>query len=90
MFKRIIDRIELQESRPMRTLLIFLALVIIFMVVKRLWLQPRTGADKRKRLSGQMVQCRHCGMYIPEQEAFSQQGQWYCSKKHMEADSQQD
>ena len=74
----------------MRTLLIFLVLVIIAMIVKRLWLQPRTGADKRKRLSGQMVQCSHCSMYIPEQEAVRHEGRWYCSQEHLEADRKQD
>ncbi len=74
----------------MRMLLIFIALAIIVAVVKRLWLQPRKDTQQRRRLSGQMVQCKQCGMYIPEQEALRREDQWYCSQQHLEADRQQD
>jgi hypothetical protein len=74
----------------MRMLLIFLALAVIVMIAKRLWLQPRGSADKRKRLSGQMVQCAQCSMYVPEQEALQHMGQWYCSQEHREADRHRD
>ena len=72
----------------MRMLLILIALAIIVMVVKRLWLKPRVGAPRRKQLSGQMVQCKHCGMYLPEPEAIRSQDHWYCSLKHRDADQQ--
>ena len=85
MNKRIID-IPDSGSHPMRMLLIFIALAIIVMVIKRLWLQPRTGTPKRRQLSGQMVQCKYCGMYIPETEAIRAQDQWYCSSEHRDAD----
>ena len=74
----------------MRMLLIFIALAIIVVIVKRLWLQPRKETRERKRLSGQMVQCRQCGMYIPEQEALRREDRWYCSQEHLDADSQRD
>lgn len=34
-----------------------------------------------------MVQCAHCGIYIPEPEAFHQGDHYYCSRAHLEADS---
>ncbi|MGB5260917.1 MAG: PP0621 family protein [Gammaproteobacteria bacterium] len=74
----------------MRMLLIFIALAIIVMVIKRLWLQPRPRAAKRTQLSGQMVQCKYCGMYIPEPEAIRGEDQWYCSKQHRDAVRQDD
>ena len=74
----------------MRMLLIFIALAIIAMVVKRLWLRSRTGTQQRRRLAGQMVQCKHCGMYIPEAEAVRDREQWYCSTAHRDADRQGD
>ena len=87
MFKRMID-IPDSGSHPMRMLLIFIALAIIVMIVKRLWLRPRVETPKRKRLSGDMVQCKHCGMYLPEPEAIRSQQQWYCSTEHRDADQQ--
>jgi uncharacterized protein len=74
----------------MRMLLIFIALAIIILVIKRLWLQPRVTPQTRRQLSGQMVQCKHCGMYIPDSEAVRNQNQWYCSKEHRDADHQGD
>ena len=32
------------------------------------------------------VQCKHCGMYIPEPEAIRSQERWYCSAEHRDAD----
>lgn len=69
----------------MRTLLIIIALVIIFMVVKRLWQKPRpTGASGKQ--SGKMVQCANCGIYIPEQEALTAGDRRYCSQAHLDED----
>lgn len=74
----------------MRMLLIFVALAIIAVIVKRLWLRPRTGTQKSRRLAGQMVQCKHCGIYIPEAEAVRSSEHWYCSTEHRDADRQGD
>jgi len=29
-----------------------------------------------------MVQCATCGLYLPEQEAISHHGKYYCSQPH--------
>ena len=71
----------------MRILLILIALAIIFMLVKRMWLPPRTGGQRNKRLPGEMVQCGHCGIYLPEPEAIRDGERFYCSKEHLDADS---
>ena len=66
----------------MRILLVFIALLVIVMVAKRLWLQSRSQAPRRRRLSGNMVQCAHCGMYVPE---FSSEANIHCvllSREH--------
>ena len=72
----------------MRVLLIFIALAVIAMVIRQLWLRPRAGKQQRRQLSGQMVQCKHCGMYLPENEAIRSREQWYCSREHRDADHQ--
>ena len=70
----------------MRTLLIFIALAIIVAVARQLWLQPRKKQQRRRQLTGKMVQCSHCGMYIPEQEALREGDRCYCSREHLDAE----
>ena len=70
----------------MRILLILIALAIIVMLVKRMWLTPRTGGPRNKHLPGEMVQCEHCGVYLPEPEAIRDGERCYCSKQHLDAD----
>jgi len=67
----------------MRTLLIFIALAVIVTVGKRLWQQRRP--PPRHTRNGRMVQCAHCAIYIPEQEAIRQDGRWFCSPQHRDA-----
>jgi uncharacterized protein len=71
----------------MRTLVILIALALIFMVGKRLWLSSRRPAEKAPGKPGQMVQCAHCGMHIPSQEALTRDGHQYCSAAHRDADA---
>lgn len=70
----------------MRILLILIALAVIIMLVKRMWLPPRSGGQRNKRLPGEMVQCKHCGVYLPEQEAIRDGERFYCSNEHLDAD----
>ena len=74
----------------MRLLLLFVALAVIVMVAKRLWLQPRRHDRQQGKLSGRMVQCKHCGVYLPEQEAHRSGDNWYCSTEHSREDRQRD
>ena len=68
----------------MRTLLILIALAVVVMIVKRLWLQPRQPPVSRE-LNGKMVQCENCGIFVPQQEALGQDGHYYCSREHRDA-----
>jgi uncharacterized protein len=70
----------------MRILLILIALAVIVLLVKRMWLTPGAGGQRNKRLPGEMVQCSHCGVYLPEQEAIRDGKQFYCSQQHLDAD----
>ena len=70
---------------PLRTLLILIALAVVFLAVKRLFPPART--PKKKQLKhGNMVQCAHCGIYLPEPEALTREGRTYCSQAHLEED----
>jgi uncharacterized protein len=70
---------------PVRILLILVAIAVIILGVKRLFApgKPVGGSGKN---TARMVQCAHCGMYVPEPEACERQGLYYCSPAHLEAD----
>lgn len=49
----------------------------------------RLGSGARRARAGQkppeaMVRCATCGLNVPQSEALSRDGQWYCGKDHME------
>lgn len=68
----------------MRTLLIFIALALVVMIGKQLLRKPRRSAGGRV-VTGNMVQCATCGIYVPQREAFEQDGHHYCSREHRDA-----
>lgn len=68
----------------MRTLLIFIALALIVMVGKQLLRKPR-APHRSRTVTGRMVQCAICGIYVPEHEALEQNGRHYCSREHRDA-----
>ena len=68
----------------MRVILIFIALAVIAMVLKRLW-QSSRPAENRQIESGKMVQCAHCGIYTPEADATKHNSKYYCSQAHLDA-----
>jgi uncharacterized protein len=69
----------------MRTILILIAIVIVILAARRLFTTPRRVNNPQIK-SGQMVQCAHCGMFVPEMEAISHHGHHYCSPAHRDAD----
>ena len=71
----------------MRFILIFIALAVIVMVLKRLW--QTSGPEKNRQIpSNRMVQCAHCGIYTPEADAIEHEGKYYCSQAHLDEDNQ--
>lgn len=68
----------------MRTLLIFIALALIVMVGKQLLRKPRPDTAQRE-ITGRMVQCARCGMFVPADEALERDGRHYCSREHRDA-----
>ncbi len=70
----------------MRFIFIFIALAVIVMVLKRLWLT--SGPAKKRQLpSNKMVQCANCGLYTPEPDAIKHDGKYYCSQAHLDEES---
>jgi uncharacterized protein len=70
----------------MRLIIIFIALAVIVMVLKRLWQTP--GPAKNRQIpSNKMVQCAHCGLYTPEADAIERGGKYYCSQAHLDEEN---
>ena len=69
----------------MRTLVIIIVVALIVMIAKRLLQKPHTPV-RRGQKNEHMVQCAHCGIYIPEQEALQRAGRNYCSQTHLDED----
>lgn len=52
----------------------------------RLWQAKRPQRKRPSRDQGQMVACKQCGVYLPEQEAVRDGELYYCSEAHRRAD----
>jgi uncharacterized protein len=70
---------------PGRILLIFILIAIAILAFRRLKRASSRPPERKKTTTGRMVQCATCGLYLPEQEAISQQGRYYCSHAHRDA-----
>lgn len=66
-------------------------LLVLIVVVVGLWLlmrpgrNPGTGKPARgsPKAPDRMIQCRHCGIHLPEREAVGdERGDLYCSDAH--------
>ena len=71
---------------PLRTLVILIAVALVIYAVRSLWRTSRP-ANKRGEQPARMVQCAHCGVYIPEHEALASNGRFYCSDTHLKDDT---
>ena len=62
-------------------------LLLIFVVVAAWWLAKsfRRGdraADPPEAAPEQMVNCAHCGLYLPQGEAIREGNRFFCSAEH--------
>ena len=71
---------------PLRSLVILIAIALVIYAVRSLWRTSRP-ADRRGQESARMVQCAHCGIYVPEREALTSGGRFYCSAAHLKDDT---
>ena len=65
----------------MRTLLIIVAIVAVFLIARFL-LRQRRIARPRVVAGGDMVRCAHCGLHLPIGNAIKDGADWYCSREH--------
>jgi uncharacterized protein len=65
-----------------RILLILIVVAIAILVVRRLIKSSSRPVTRKDTGTARMVQCAQCGLYLPEREAISHEGRYYCSLAH--------
>lgn len=73
-----------------RTLFIILALVLAYLIIRRLWQSEKRKLEHKQQNQTQqtehMQRCAYCKVYIPDSEAIRFNGKTYCCNKHLELD----
>lgn len=64
-----------------RVILIIAAIVLIVLIIRKLIGSSRP-ATRRVTDSGHMVQCAHCGIYIPESDSVPDGDRRFCTEAH--------
>jgi uncharacterized protein len=67
---------------PGRILLILILIAVAILALRRLKRVSSRQQAGKKTTTGHMVQCATCGLYLPEEEAISHQGKYFCSQSH--------
>ncbi len=69
-----------------RVLLFLVGIVLVAVILKRLAIGSRPAVTRRQDPVRKMVQCHHCGLYLPEQDAIQDSGRYYCAREHLRED----
>jgi uncharacterized protein len=73
----------------MRVLLLIAAIVGVFLIVRTLLRstgRKRTEQPGKLKQQGVVVRCAHCGVHVPQFEAYRSGTRMYCSRDHALAD----
>ncbi|MGB7542765.1 MAG: PP0621 family protein [Burkholderiales bacterium] len=66
-----------------KLLLLIVAVVVIYILIKGAARNRDTGADSAGTAAAEsMVPCAQCGVNLPRSEALEAQGRFYCSEEH--------
>lgn len=73
----------------LRSILLFLLLLIVVGWLFRFWLRRRflriRYKQSSKEIQSKMLQCYYCGLYIPQSEAIIVDNNIYCCLAHAQA-----
>jgi uncharacterized protein len=72
-----------------RLIVIFVLIYLGLALVKSIYRRSITFSKRGHAAVAKMVQCEHCGIYIPSQEAVYAGGHCYCSHEHSQAGPRQ-
>jgi uncharacterized protein len=72
----------------MGRVLIWILLGALAYAMMRSWARIGTARGRREaRAPEAMVRCETCGLNVPQSDAFSRGGRWFCSREHLEGTS---
>ena len=70
----------------LRTILFGLALWGVYLIIRHLVREKRKNqAEPTASKSVDSVQCAHCGLHLPRDEALKRNEHYYCSQAHLDA-----
>jgi len=68
----------------LRLILILIGVWLIIQIIKRSFAPPSRSSPAKPAIA-KMVACAHCGVHVPESEAFQDGDRFYCSQEHLSA-----
>ena len=68
-----------------RVLIIILGIALVIWILIRLARGDKVEHKPTKKV-GDMVQCAHCGTFVPRNEAIRSGEKFYCSREHRDED----
>lgn len=67
-----------------RLIVIALIIYLFYRMYKSWSINKNLSSERRKELAKNIVACKICSLHIPENEAISLDGKYFCSKLHLE------
>lgn len=69
----------------LRLIVVAVCVGIALGLVRHLLRQGKAVSKTRGQAAEPLVQCAHCGTYVPRAEALTDAGKSYCSSEHLRA-----
>ena len=66
----------------LRILLIALAVWIVILLIRNARARKQASDQRPKKQVEDMVECAHCGVHLPENEAIQDGDKYFCSESH--------
>ncbi len=72
----------------LRLIALLVIIAVLFWLIKRLFSPAPEPPKLKSAKSENMLQCKYCGVHVPESAVVSQQNESYCCPEHAELDQQ--
>ncbi|MBA1332444.1 hypothetical protein QQ73_15535 [Candidatus Endoriftia persephone str. Guaymas] len=70
----------------LRYLLIGAAIWVALLIIRHLWSRHQTQPHSSRQVKSlEGVQCAHCGLHLPREEALQADDHFFCSQEHHDA-----
>lgn len=61
----------------MKNIILLIIIFLIIILLKKLFTKP-----KNTPYTTELVECAHCGLYLPKNKAIKSKNKYFCSKQH--------